>query len=171
MQISQNTTNTIIYDKVNVFSYFLFGIPFFVLPIVLLLWATLKNFTIIIFPLMLLIIGGYFYFRICKAFIHIIIGKPMIEFTNEKYVDNLNGFSLRWSDINRVSLQNGKAPFVVFNLKDNKHLYSDMNLFKKLFYKFERNDLNSIQTNIRYAHGKNSAIFREIENRFKNVKP
>lgn len=95
----------------------------------------------------------------------------MIEFTNEKYVDNLNGFSLRWSDINRVSLQNGKAPFVVFNLKDNKHLYSDMNLFKKLFYKLERNDLNSIQTNIRYAHGKNSAIFREIENIFKNVKP
>lgn len=92
----------------------------------------------------------------------------MIEFTNEKCIDNLNGFSIYWTDINRISLQNGKAPFVVFDLKNNEWFYNDINLFKKLFYKFERNDLNSIQTNIRYANGKNSDIFIEIENRFKN---
>ncbi|MBF4518401.1 hypothetical protein IRZ71_18755 [Flavobacterium sp. ANB] len=91
----------------------------------------------------------------------------MIEFTNEKYIDNLNGFCIYWTDINRISLHNGKAPFVVFDLKDNERFYSDINLFKKLFYKFERNDMNSIQTNILYAHGRNANIFTEIQNNFK----
>ncbi|TPG31352.1 hypothetical protein [Flavobacterium pectinovorum] len=91
----------------------------------------------------------------------------MIELTNEKYIDNLNGFSIYWTDINRISLQDGKAPFVVFDLKDSKRFYNDINLFKKLFYKFERNDMNSIQTNIRFPHGKNADIFTEIQNNFK----
>lgn len=160
--------NKIIYDKLNVLSYFVVGIIFFILPTGLLFWvASKQQLKLIIFPLILIVINGYFYFRICKAFIHIIIGKPMIEFTNEKYIDNLNGFSIYWTDIDRISLQNGKAPFVVFDLKDNERFYRDINLFKKLFYKFERNDMNSIQTNIRYAHGINSVIFTEVHDKFK----
>lgn len=161
--------NKIVYAKFNVISYFIIGIIIFILPTSLLFWvASQQQLILIIFPLLLIVLNGYFYFRICKAFIHIIIGKPMIEFTNEKCIDNLNGVSIYWTDINRISLKNGKAPFVVFDLKNNERFYNDINLFKKLFYKFERNDLNSIQTNIRYANGKNSDIFIEIENRFKN---
>lgn len=160
--------NKIIYDKLNVLSYFVVGIIFFILPTGLLFWvASKQQLKLIIFPLILIVINGYFYFRICKAFIHIIIGKPMIEFTNEKYIDNLNGFSIYWTDINRITLPNGKAPFVVFDLKDNERFYRDINLFKKLFYKFERNDMNSIQTNIRYADGINSDIFKEVLDKFK----
>lgn len=167
MKILHNTINKINYHKFNVHLYIIIGVVVFILPTVLLFWAASKQLEFIIFPLLLLILFGYFYFRICKAFIHIIIGKPMIEFTAEKYIDNLNGVSIYWTDINRVSLQDGKAPFVVFDLKDNKRFYSDINLFKKLFYKFERNDPNSFQTNIRYAKGKNADVFIEILNKFK----
>jgi hypothetical protein len=158
------------YNKFNVTLYFIGGILFYVSPIVLLLLNATK-FLNFISPLILILIGGYLYFRISKAFLHIIINKPMIEFSNEEYIDNFNGVNVKWKDIKLLSFEDGKAPFVVFYLNQNSLFYNQItNPFKLLFYKFEAYSGKSFRTNIRFAEGKNSEIYKEIEKKYQKLK-
>jgi hypothetical protein len=159
--------NSIAYNKLNVILYFLLGIIFYFSIIVLLLLKATKL-VHFIFPLILIFIGGYFYYRIDKAVIHIIIKKPMIEFTNEEYIDHFNGVNVKWKDIKLLSFVDGKAPFVVFDLNQNSLFFNQIkNPFKRLFYKFEAFSGKSFRTNIRYAKGKNSEIYEDIEKEYK----
>ncbi len=159
--------DNIAYNKLNVILYFLLGIIFYVSIIVLILLKATKL-VHFIFPLILILIGGYFYFRIIKAILHIIIKKPMIEFTKEEYIDHFNGVNVKWKDIKLLSFEDGKAPFVVFYLNQNSLFFNQItNPFKRLFYKFEAFSGKSFQTNIRFAKGKNSEIFKEIEKEYK----
>ena len=154
------------YSKINVMLYFFGGILFYVSPIILLLQNVTK-FLSFILPLMLLLIGGYFYFRITKAFLNMIVNKPMIEFTNEEFIDNLNGVKVRWKDIKLLSFEDGKAPFVIFDLNQNSLFYSQItNPLKLLFYKFEAYYGRSFRTNIRFAEGRNADIYKEIERKY-----
>lgn len=158
--------NNIPYHKRNVILYFIFGMLFFVLPILLMIIKT-TNFVFLIFPIILLILGGYFYYRICKAVFHIIINKSMIEFTSDEYIDNLNGVSLRWKNIKMISLEEGKAPFVLFSLLDKSLFYDSMkNPLKKIFYKIEIFTGKAFKTNILFAKGKNSDILNEIYKKY-----
>lgn len=162
--------NKINYNKLIVTLYFTGGILFYVSPIVLLLLNATK-FLNFIFPLILILIGGYLFFRISKAFLHLIINKPMIEFTNEEYIDNFNGVNVKWKDIKLLSFEDGKAPFVVFYLNQNSLFYNQItNPFKLLFYKFEAYSGKSFRTNIRFAEGKNSEIYKEIEKEYQKLK-
>jgi hypothetical protein len=158
------------YNKFNVILYFIGGIIFYVSPMVL-LFLNATKFLSFIPPLILILIGGYFYFRIIKAFFHIIINKPMIEFTNEEYIDNFNGVNVKWKDIKLVSFEENKSSFVVFYLEQNSLFYNQItNPLKLLFYKFEAYSGKSFRTNIRFAKGKNFEIYYEIENAYKKLK-
>ncbi|MGL2966110.1 hypothetical protein [Flavobacterium sp. XGLA_31] len=159
--------NNIAYHKLNVILYFLLGIVFYFSIIVLMLLKATKI-VHFIFPLILIFIGGYFYYRIVKAIFHIIIKKPMIELTSEEYIDNFNGVNVKWKDIKLLLFEDGKAPFVVFYLSQNSLFYNQIkNPFKRLFYKLEAFSGKSLQTNIRFAKGKNSEIYKEIEREYK----
>jgi len=162
--------NNIAYNKLNVILYFSLGIVFYFSIIVLMLLTATKLIHFI-FPLILILIGGYFYYRISKAVLHIIVRKPMIEFTNEEYIDNFNGVKVNWKDIQLLSFENGKAPFVVFDLKQNSLFYNQItNPLKRLFYKFEAYSGKSFRTNIRFAEGKNSEIYEEIKKVYNKAK-
>ena len=158
------------YNKLNVLLYFTGGILFYVLPIVLLLLNATK-FLNFIPPLILILIGGYFYFRIVKALFHIIISKPMIEFTNKEYIDNFNCVNVKWNDIKLLTFEDSKAPFVVFYLNQNSLFYNQItNPLKLLFYKFEAYSGKSFRTNIRFAEGKKPEIYKEIKKEYQKWK-
>ena len=162
--------NKINYNKLNVVLYFTGGVLFYVSPIILLLLNSTKVINYIP-PLLLILIGGYFYFRIAKALFHIIINKPMIEFTNEEYIDNFNCVNVKWKDIKLITFEDTKAPFVVFYLNQNSLFYNQItNPLKLLFYKFESFSGKSFRTNIRFAEGKNSEIYKEIEKEYQKSK-
>jgi len=162
--------NNIAYNKLNIILYFSFGILFYVLPIILLLLKATKI-VHLIFPLIIMSIGGYLYYRILKAILHIIIKKPMLEFTNEEYIDNFNNVNVKWKDIQLLSFEDGKAPFIVFDLKKNSLFYDQItNPLKRLFYRVEAYPGKSFRTNIRFAKGKKSEIYKEIKKQFKKSK-
>ncbi|MBF4465004.1 hypothetical protein [Flavobacterium sp. LC2016-12] len=136
------------YNKFNVILYFTGGILFYVAPTVLLFLNATKSLSFIP-PIILILIGGYFYFRITKAFLHIIINKPMIVFTKEEYIDNFNGVNVKWKDIKLLSFEENKSPFVVFYLDQNSLFYNQItNPLILLFYKFEAYSGKSFRTNI-----------------------
>ncbi|SEO01648.1 hypothetical protein SAMN05444671_2764 [Flavobacterium sp. CF108] len=113
----------IFYHKLNVFLYFILCLVFFILPLTLIIRKS-SEIKLLVYPIILITICGYYYYRIFKAFIHIVIGKPIIEFTSEKYIDNLNGVSIKWKDVQRISLENRKAPFIIFTLKNDSQFYN-----------------------------------------------
>lgn len=156
------------YHKLNVILYTILGLFSFVLPISALLYFL--EIKLLILPIILVIIGGYFYFRIFKSVIHIIINKPVIESNSERYIDNLNGFSIKWNEVQRISLENRKASFIVFHLKNDSEFYSKLNRFKRAFYKFEAYNTNSVSTNLTFVKGKNEDILTEIQSFYNKVK-
>ena len=160
---------SIFYDKFNVITYFLLGIVVFVLPVVSILTGISKN-ILLIFPIVLLLtLGGYFYFRICKAIYHIIANKPMIEFNHDGFIDNLNGVEIKWRNVTVISFEEIKSPFAVFYLKDKSLFYNQLNLLKRLFYKFEGNWNGSFRINLRFTKGKSKEIFYQINKNYQTV--
>ncbi len=93
--------------------------------------------------------------------------KPVIEITDEYFVNHINNTKIHWKNINKISLSGGGLYQAIrFDLRNRKKYINQIKNPVHKFFFILAPDVANIQFGLSYIKGNNDKIFEEINDFF-----